>query len=115
MDFVDLDAEVDLTAGATNKISRMFPKLAGAELGIEEPLDQRGLSLLLSDAASLLRSKSLLEEVRHHALERKPFDALRAPFGADLIARHAPHLLGVRLEKRQVELFAEAVDDEILE
>ena len=61
------------------------------------------------------RAKGLLEEVHDHALERKPFDALRAPFGADLVARHAPDLLCVRLEKCQVELLAEAVDDEIFE
>ena len=42
------------------------------------------------------------------------FDALRAPFGADLVARHAPDFLGVGFEKRQIEFFAEPVDQKLL-
>jgi hypothetical protein len=61
------------------------------------------------------RAEGLLEEVRHHALQRESLDALRAPFGADLVAGHAPDLFGIRLEKGQVKLLAEAVDDEIFE
>src|SRR5271157_37784 len=93
----------------------MLPKLAGAELGIEKLLDQRGFCLLLRNVAGMPSDKSLLEEVHYDALEREALDALRAPFGADLVARHAPDLLGIRLEKRQVKLLAKPVDDEIFQ
>ena len=46
---------------------------------------------------------------------RQALDALRAPLGADLVAGHAPDLFGVALEERQVELAAEAVDEEVFE
>ena len=59
--------------------------------------------------------KGLLEEVRDRAGEREALDALRAPLGADLVAGHAPHLFGVGLEERQVQLAAEAVDEEVFE
>ncbi len=115
MDAVDLGPEMNFAATLANQIGRMFPKLAGAELGIEEPLDQRGFGFLLCDAAGAFRGEGLLEEMHHHAREREPLDALRAPFGADFIARHTPDFFGVRLEKSKVKLLAEAVDDEILE
>src|SRR5271157_3423111 len=93
----------------------MFPELAGAELGIEKPLDQRGFCLLLRNVAGMPSDKSLLEEVHYDALEREALDALRAPFGADLVARHAPDLFGIRLEKCEVKLLAKPVDDEIFQ
>ena len=65
--------------------------------------------------SGLLAAEGLLQEVRHHALQREPLDALRAPFGADLVAGHAPDLFGIGLEKSQVKLLAETVDDEIFE
>jgi hypothetical protein len=37
------------------------------------------------------------------------------PFGAYLMAWHAPHLLGIRFVKHHVQLFAEPVDQEILQ
>ena len=40
---------------------------------------------------------------------------LRAPLGGDLRARHAPDLLRVVLEERQVQPLAEAIDEEVLE
>jgi hypothetical protein len=45
----------------------------------------------------------------------EPLDALRRPLGADLVARHAPHLLGVGLEEGRVEATPEAVDHPLLE
>ena len=60
-------------------------------------------------------AEGLLEEVRHDALEGKSLDALRTPFGADLVAGNAPDLFRVGLEKSQIELLAEAIDDEVFE
>ena len=45
----------------------------------------------------------------------KPFDSLRAPFGADVFARQAPDLFGVGLEKREVEFATEAIDKKLFE
>ena len=47
--------------------------------------------------------------------DRESFNALRAPFGADLRATLAPDFFGVRLEKRQVQLAAKAADEKIFE
>ena len=47
--------------------------------------------------------------------EREALDALRAPLGGDLVAGRAPDLLGVALEEGEVELAAEAVDEEVFE
>ena len=109
-----MNTEVNFAAALANQVGRMFPKLAGAELGIEKLLDQRGFSLLLRNVAGAFSNKSLLEEVRHHALERQSLDALRAPFGANLIAGHTPDLLCIGFEKRQIKLFAKPVNNKIL-
>src|SRR5271165_7273916 len=45
----------------------------------------------------------------------KALDTLRAPLGADRGARNAPDLFGIGLEKCVVELFAEAIDEELLQ
>src|SRR5438046_2789886 len=46
---------------------------------------------------------------------RKPFNSLRSPFSANLLAGDAPDLLGVGFEKRPVQLAAKPVDEEIFE
>ena len=69
-------------------------------------------------AMSLPRGRVLkvrLEKVSDSAGERESLDALRAPLGADLIAAHAPDLFRVGLEEGEVELAAEAVDEEVFE
>ena len=47
--------------------------------------------------------------------DRQALDALGAPIRADLVARHAPDLLGVFAKKRLVEVVAEPVDQEIFQ
>ncbi len=49
VDAVDLDAEVNFAAGLDDQVRDVFPKLAGAELGVQELLDERGFGLFLSD------------------------------------------------------------------
>jgi hypothetical protein len=60
-------------------------------------------------------AKVFLEKVEDDAGEREAFDALRAPFGADLAAWHAPDFFGVGLEKQPVKLAAKAIDQEVFE
>ena len=43
------------------------------------------------------------------------FDALRAPFGGDFLARDAPDFFSVAFEELTVETISEAIDQEILE
>ena len=94
----------------------MLPELAGAVHGIEKLLDERGFCVLLREvAAALPHAERAFEEVSDSGGERESFDALRTPLGADLIAAHAPHLLRVGLEEGEVELAAEAVDEEVFE
>ena len=54
VDAVDLDAEVNFAAALANQFGHVFPKLAGAELGIKKLFDQRGLGLLLRNVAGAL-------------------------------------------------------------
>src|SRR5450432_1052253 len=46
--------------------------------------------------------------------DRQPLDPLGAPLGADGLARNTPNLLGVRLEKSEIQLAAKTVDQKIL-
>ncbi len=59
--------------------------------------------------------EGLLDEVLQRGGEREALDALRAPLGGDLVAGRAPDLFGVALEEGEVELAAEAVDEEVFE
>ena len=61
------------------------------------------------------RLAGLLQEVRDGLANGEALDALCAPLGADLVAGHAPDLLGVGLEERQIELASEAVDEKLLQ
>src|ERR1017187_248563 len=115
MNAVDGDTHVNFSAALADQPSHMFPKLTGTELGIKKLLDERSLCLLLSQVARLFASEGLLEEVQHYAFERQALDALGAPLGADLIARHAPDLFGIRLEEDQIQLLAKPVDNKVLE
>ncbi len=115
-DVIDAPASQDFPALLADEIGDVLPELAGAVHGIEELLDERGFRVLLREvAAARLRAEGALEEVSDSAGERESFDALRTPLGADLIAAHAPHLLRVGLEEGEVELAAEAVDEEVFE
>ena len=53
--------------------------------------------------------------ISHRPYQVQVLDALSCPVGADLAARHAPHLLGVGLEEDLVEPPAEAVGHPLLE
>ena len=53
--------------------------------------------------------------VPDRACQRQPLDPLRRPIGRDLLAAHAPHLLGVGLEKDAEQPAAELVRDPVLE
>src|ERR1017187_8457743 len=104
MNAVDADTQVDFAASFHDQAGYMFPKLTGTELGIKKLFDERSLCLLLSQVDGPFTSEGLLEEVQYYAFERQALDALGAPLGADLIARHTPDLFGIRLEEDQIEL-----------
>ncbi len=63
----------------------------------------------------LASGECLFEEVGEGGGEGEALDALCAPLGADLIAGDAPDFFGVGLEEGEVELAAEAVDEEVFE
>jgi len=79
----------------------LFPHLAGAELGIKETLDQRRFHVALRDILGV-RLHRFLDRMLQRLEDRQTLDTLRAPFGADLMARHAPHLFRVGAEERVV-------------
>lgn len=64
---------------------------------------------------ALVQPQAALQPVEHRGAERKPLDALRRPVGRHLVARHAPHLLGIGLEEDRIELASELVDRPVLE
>ena len=106
----------DFPALLTDEAGDVLPELAGAVHGIEELFDERGFGVLLREvAAARTRAEGALKEVSDSAGERESLDALRAPLRADLIAAHAPHLLRIGLEEGEIELAAEAVDEEVFE
>src|ERR1700693_4688159 len=93
----------------------MLPKLTGAKLGIKELLNQRGLGLLLSNVAGSASTESISKNMGRHGLQRKALDALSPPFRADLVARDAPNLLCVGLEKSAIKVLSKSVDEEVFE
>jgi hypothetical protein len=90
---------VDLSATGDDLVGDVLPKLAGAELGVEEALDEGGVGGLLLDVrggvAGGLGSggEGLLEEVLERGGEGEALDALRAPLGGDLVAGSRPKRL----------------------
>ncbi len=82
--------------------------MPGPLRGYWNELDQR-LDLL----AALLRRgaarQRVAQRVRHRAPQIEALDALRRPVGRDLVAAHAPHLLGVGLEEDREQALAELV------
>ena len=87
-----------------------FPHHAGTFARILEGIDQR-----LDDLGFVLRLPLREERILDRAAERKAFDALRRPVGRDLLAAHAPDLLGVALEEGVEETLAELIAHPILE
>ncbi len=101
----------DAAAAGFEALRRRLPHLARAQLRVQEVLDQRRLIL----SAARLAGHQLLQRMGNHVADVEALDALRAPRRTDLVAGHAPHLLGVGLEELQVQRAPEAVDEEVLE
>ncbi len=57
----------------------------------------------------------MLQKMLDRSREREPLDTLSAPLCADLVAARAPDFFCVALEEGEVELAAEAVDEEVFE
>ena len=90
-----------------------LPQVAGAVFGIEEGFDQARLDFLLLDVR--LARRQLAEGVQERFREREALDALRAPFGGNFMAGHAPHLFRIIAEERAIEFGAELVDQVIFQ
>ena len=85
-----------------------FPHHARALARVLEALDQR-LDHRPAGFRRALGQQRLLQRLDHRDAEVEPLDALRRPVGGNLVARHAPHLLGVGLEEDREQLLAELV------
>ena len=103
----------DAVALGNDEVARRFPHHAGAFPRIAEGLEQ-GLGFH-PVVGLLVEPERALQAVEHRAAEAKPLDPLRRPVRRNLVARHAPDLLGVGLEEDVEELLAELVDGPILE
>ena len=94
-------------------VARGVPHHARPEPRIAEGLEQRLDRLPV--VGPLVEPERALEPVGNRAPQAEALDALRGPVGAHLVARHAPHLLGVGLEEDRIEPLAELVDGPVLE
>ena len=105
---LELAAHVDSAALRLHLGCSRVPHHARTLARILEALDQR-----LDDLVALLRSGAradrAAQSVRHGAPQVETLDALRGPVGGNLVARHAPHLLGVGLEEDREQPVAELV------
>ena len=105
-------AHVQGSAHRADLGGRGFPHHSGSAARIAEALDEGlggGAVLLL---AELQRAP---HAVHHRAQQAQALDALRRPIGGDVIAAHAPHLLGVGLEEDGEEPLAELVAHPLME
>ncbi len=93
-----------LAAVGDDLVGHRLPHLPRAEARVVELVDQRLDVVLVAEERGLGGRE-----------ERQALDALGGPLGADLVGRHAPHLLGVGHEEVLVEPLAEAVGDPLLE
>ena len=117
-------AGLDLDDAVTGQLQ---PLHRGAGAHVAAVLDDRRAHRL----PHLPRAEARIVELRDQALhlvslvaeERRPgsgeegeaLDPLGGPFGADLRGRHAPELLGVRLEEELEQAPSEAIRDPVLE
>ena len=99
----------------------MLPQLAGAELGVQEALDERGVGSFLPDAVYRFPPRvhpachPLAQQVFHRRCQAQPLNTLRPPLRRDLVAGHAPDLFRIALKKREVQLSSKAVDQKVLQ
>ena len=100
-------------AGGEDLVARRIPHHAGAKARIAEGFEQ-GLGLLAAAIIDLVETERALQPVDHRTPQRQALDPLGGPVGAHLVARHAPHLLGVGLEEDRIEFLAELVGGPVL-
>ncbi len=95
---------------ATILAARGLPHHAGPAARVAEGLDQR-LDRLAGPGGRPPQAQRAPDAVHDGGEQVEALDALRRPIGRNLVARHAPHLLGVGLEEDGEELLAEIVAD----
>src|SRR5262249_20737410 len=113
VDVDDAAVGKNFTAHIPYLIRHRFPHLPGTKLRIEELLDQGCFGFLLRKVGGLRKHPP--QEMGNAFLNRKAFDALLAPFGADLRARNAPNLFRVRLKESPIQLPPETIDEEVFQ
>ena len=111
MNFHNLAALPNLTAHVNELLSRCLPELTGAELGILEFLNERGLHM----GVFLRLRQGLLQNILQNSHNGQALHPLGAPVGGDVPGMTAPELFRVALKEHGVKLFAKAVDVEILQ
>ena len=109
---VYLNSRDDFPARCEHFSRNLLPHLPRPKLRIQKPLNQRRLRLLLRDLR-LPASHSLFHKVRERFSDRQPLDPLRSPLRADLVARHTPNFLRIRLEERQIKFPSEPVNKKL--
>ena len=114
VDFFDGPVHQDLSAQLSNESSHFFPHLAWTVFGIKEALDERCFNILLRDVALGFR-EHLFQNVSDGFVDREALDPLCSPLRADFFTVDSPDLFRVGLEKREIKLAAEAVDEKLLE
>ena len=106
-------AHQHMIAARNHLVARCFPHhprpLAGIAEGFEQGLGFHAVIGLFVEA------QTALQPVEHRRAKAQPLDPLRRPVRRHLVARHAPHLLGIGFEKDRIEFVAELVDRPILE
>src|SRR5579859_4507965 len=106
-------SQMDLPPACRDLAGNRLPHLARPELGVEEALDKTGLGACLR---SIRRgAKGSGKRVRKRFGHGQSFDPLCSPGSIDFRAGHAPHLLRVSLEERQVKAPSEAIHKKVLE
>src|SRR5262249_5617750 len=92
---IDRDSVENLPATLHHGGGGLFPHLPWTVFGVEKALDERGLRLLLADLVRLTAryGDRLPRRVDECLQDRQSLDPLRAPFGADAVARQPPHFL----------------------
>src|SRR5580693_2579925 len=97
----------------------MLPQLPRTELRIHKPLYQACVRSLLRQIATTRRVRffpqGFLHEMLHRRRQAQPFDSLRSPLRRNLVARRSPHFFGIALEKSEIKLTTEPIDEKVLE
>ncbi|EEF23573.1 conserved hypothetical protein [Ricinus communis] len=103
----------DPVPGGLDPVARRLPHHAGPQARVTERFQQclRRHAVVGPPA----QAERTFHAVEYRGAQGQPLDALGRPIRGNLVARHAPHLFGIGLEKDREQAGAELVDDPVLE